>query len=195
MLEYCPGEDLSMYLKKHNNLTEKEAKIIMQQLFSGLKYLNDQPEKVIHYDLKPSNILLNNGEVKITDFGLSKVMDSNKNNTELTSQGAGTIWYQAPECHQRGQHPPLISSKVDVWSTGIIFYELLYGIKPFGQGLSQETVFKDQVIVNSGSVNFPSKPAVSSECKEFIRKCLDYNQDERFDVLEACNSLYLTGKK
>ena len=77
-------------MKKHKILTEKEAKSIMQQIFAGLKYLNEQPEKIIHYDLKPHNILLNNGEVKITDFGLAKIMDPNKNNLELTSQGVGT---------------------------------------------------------------------------------------------------------
>ena len=113
VLEFCPGEDLNMYMKKHKTLTEKEAKSIMQQIFAGLKYLNEQPEKIIHYDLKPHNILLNNGEVKITDFGLSKIMDANKTNLELTSQGVGTYWYQAPECFDTGTIPK-INSQVDV---------------------------------------------------------------------------------
>lgn len=195
VLEYCPGEDLNMYMKKHKLISEREAKSIMQQIFAGLKYLNDQPEKVIHYDLKPHNILLNNGEVKITDFGLSKIMDPNKTNLELTSQGVGTYWYQAPECFENGTSPPKINSKVDVWSAGVIFYELLYGAKPFGNNMPQEKVLKEQVIVKATSVTFPPKPSVSNECKEFIRRCLEHNADERWDVLDAYSVPYLMGKR
>ena len=52
------------------------------------------------------------GEVKITDFGLSKVMDCSDDSMELTSQGAGTYWYLSPECFVVGKEPPEISSKV-----------------------------------------------------------------------------------
>ena len=48
---------------------------------------------------------------------------------ELTSQGAGTYWYLPPECFVLGKEPPKISSKVDVWSVGVIFYQCLYGKK------------------------------------------------------------------
>ncbi|CAN0441904.1 unnamed protein product, partial [Laminaria digitata] len=53
---------------------------------------------------------------------------------ELTSKGAGTYWYLPPECF--GDNPR-ISSKVDVWSLGVVFYQMLYGVRPFGEGLSQ----------------------------------------------------------
>ena len=195
VLEFCPGEDLNMYMKKHKTLTEREAKSIMQQIFAGLKYLNEQPEIVIHYDLKPHNILLNNGEVKITDFGLSKIMDEGTTDVSLTSQGVGTYWYQAPECFETGPTPPKINSKVDVWSAGVIFYELLYAQKPFGNNMPQKKVLKEQVIVKATSVNFPPKPNVSNECKDFIRKCLEYCVEDRWDVLEAYNCSYLQGKR
>jgi len=102
---------------------------------SALKYLNEIKPPVIHYDLKPGNILLSNGsicgDIKITDFGLSKIMDEDNYNPEhgmdLTSQGAGTYWYLPPECFVVGKTPPKISSKVDVWSVGVIFYQCLYG--------------------------------------------------------------------
>ena len=195
ILEYCPGEDLHNYLKKHKTLTEKEARSIIQQIFIGLKYLNEQSEKIIHFDLKPHNILLNNGEVKITDFGLSKIMDSNKTNMELTSQGVGTYWYQAPECFETGTSPPKINNKVDVWSAGVILFEMIYGQKPFGHNMPQEKVLSDQVIVKATSVTFPNKPVVSPECKEFIKKCLEYRQEDRWDVLEAFNSPFVQGKR
>ena len=73
------------------------------------------------------------GDIKITDFGLSKIMDSDnydpEHGMELTSQGAGTYWYLPPECCVVGKTPPKISSKVDVWSIGVIFYQCLYGKK------------------------------------------------------------------
>ena len=70
--------DLSMYLKQHGVLTEREARGIIIQVVSALKYLSDQKQKVIHYDLKPANIIfVRPGEVKITDFGLSKIMPAN----------------------------------------------------------------------------------------------------------------------
>lgn len=195
ILEYCSGEDLHHYLKKHKTLTEKEAKSIMQQIFSALKYLNEQKEKIIHFDLKPHNILMNSGEIKITDFGLSKIMDPSKTNMELTSQGVGTYWYQAPECFETGNSPPRISNKVDVWSTGIMLYEMLYGQKPFGHNMPQEKVLSEQIIVKATSVTFPAKPLISNECKEFIRKCLEYRQDERWDVFEAYSSAFLQAKR
>ena len=126
VLEYCDGGDLDLYLKTRNKLQEREAKVIVAQIFSGLKYLNLQKRPIIHYDLKPGNIslmailllvvyccslllllfvrlvgfylnsphiLFSDGAVKITDFGLSKIMEENSNQMELTSQGAGTYWY------------------------------------------------------------------------------------------------------
>uniref|UniRef100_A0A8C9T5M9 Tousled-like kinase 2 n=1 Tax=Scleropages formosus TaxID=113540 RepID=A0A8C9T5M9_SCLFO len=137
VLEYCEGNDLDFYLKQHKLMSEKEGRSIIMQIVSALKYLNDIRPPIIHYDLKPGNILLVNGtacgEIKITDFGLSKIMDDDSYNSvdgmELTSQGAGTYWYLPPECFVVGKEPPKISNKVDVWSVGVIFYQCLYGRK------------------------------------------------------------------
>lgn len=90
VLEYCPGSDLDEYLKTQKVLSEREARNIISQVFSGLLYLSQRPKKIIHYDLKPGNILLMEGMVKITDFGLSKEMGDQDETTfgmELTSQG------------------------------------------------------------------------------------------------------------
>lgn len=74
-LEYCSGPELSKYMKKHINIPEKEAKIIIKQVLCALNYLSNLKERVIHYDLKPGNIMFHNGIIKILDFGLCKVME------------------------------------------------------------------------------------------------------------------------
>lgn len=65
------------------------------------------------------------GDVKITDFGLSKIVDTNVEGTciELTSQGSGTYWYLPPEC---SGIRPVISPKVDIWSVGVIFFQVYF---------------------------------------------------------------------
>ena len=75
ILELCSGPDLYNYLKENKSIVEKEAKLIISQILSGVKYLYDQKQKIIHFDLKPQNIIFHNGEVKITDFGLCKTLD------------------------------------------------------------------------------------------------------------------------
>lgn len=68
----------------------------MHQIFSALKYLYQLDQRVIHYDLKPSNIMFHHGIIKILDFGLCKLIDSEESRMELTSQGTGTYWYLPP---------------------------------------------------------------------------------------------------
>ena len=76
---------------------------------------------------------------------------------------------------------------------GVIFFELLFGQKPFGNNQSQQAILKDQTILNAREVSFPVKPQISDQCKEFIRKCLAYHHQDRFDVYEAYYSPYLRG--
>jgi len=187
-LEYCEGPDLSCYFKQHKIFSEREVKIIIKQILCGLKYLNEHKTKIIHYDLKPQNVIFHKGEIKITDFGLCKVVDSDASRIELTSQGVGTYWYLPPECFSLEDDPPLINSKVDVWSAGVMFYEMLFGMRPFGHNMSQEKILKEQIILKSYNVNIPTRPQVSNEAKEFLRKCLAYHQEDRYDVHQAYNS-------
>jgi len=194
VLEYCDGGDLDGYLKSQKLLPEREARCITSQIFSGLKYLNEQKRNIIHYDLKPGNILFCNGEVKITDFGLSKIMEEDSPYLELTSQGAGTYWYLPPECFENGKVPPKISSKVDVWSAGVILYQMLYGRKPFGNDVSQQKILTDNIISNA-KLEFPTKPTVTKETKDFISKCLTHRQDQRPDVFVCCNDPFIRYNK
>lgn len=186
VLEYCEGCDLDSYLRLHKMLSEKEAKSIITQVFSGLQYLAEQKRRIIHYDLKPGNILLHNGEVQITDFGLSKVMSETENTAEgmeLTSQGAGTMWYLPPECFETGDGAR-ISVKVDVWSAGVILFQMLYGRKPFGHDQTQEKMFREKTVTHQ-ELEFPSRPAVSDLAKDFMRRCLTRRATVRPDVQEA----------
>ncbi|KAL6474826.1 hypothetical protein MHYP_G00158660 [Metynnis hypsauchen] len=199
VLEYCEGNDLDFYLKQHKLMSEKEARSIVMQIVNALKYLNEIRPPIIHYDLKPGNILLVNGtacgEIKITDFGLSKIMDDDSYNSvdgmELTSQGAGTYWYLPPECFVVGKEPPKISNKVDVWSVGVIFYQSLYGRKPFGHNQSQQDILQENTILKATEVQFPAKPVVSPEAKAFIRRCLAYRKEDRIDVLQLASDPFL----
>ncbi|MEQ2157729.1 Serine/threonine-protein kinase tousled-like 2 [Goodea atripinnis] len=199
VLEYCEGNDLDFYLKQHKLMSEKEGRSIIMQIVNALKYLNEIRPPIIHYDLKPGNILLVNGtacgEIKITDFGLSKIMDDDSYNSvdgmELTSQGAGTYWYLPPECFVVGKEPPKISNKVDVWSVGVIFYQCLYGRKPFGHNQSQQDILQENTILKATEVQFPPKPVVSPEAKAFIRRCLVYRKEDRIDVHQLASDPFL----
>lgn len=190
VLEYCDGGDLDSYLKKFGCLAESEARVIIAQIFQGLKYLSEQKNPIIHYDLKPGNILFDEpGSIKITDFGLSKIMEEDTNSMELTSQGAGTYWYLPPECFD--VDTPRISSKVDVWSAGVIFYQMLFGEKPFGNNLSQQKILQQGIVNRSLVVNFPAVKKISNEAKDFISKCLTPNQDKRASVQILSQDPYL----
>uniref|UniRef100_A0A2K6L1P1 non-specific serine/threonine protein kinase n=1 Tax=Rhinopithecus bieti TaxID=61621 RepID=A0A2K6L1P1_RHIBE len=181
VLEYWEGNDLDFYLKQHKLMSEKEARSIVMQIVHALRYLNEIKSAIIHDDLKPGNILLVDGtacgEIKITDFGLSKIMDDDSygvDGMDLTSQGAGTYWYLPPECFVVGKEPPKFSNKVGVWSVGVIFFQCLYGRKPFGHNQSQQDILQENTILKTKKVQFPLKPAVSSEAKAFRRCCLAY---------------------
>uniref|UniRef100_A0A8B9LFA2 non-specific serine/threonine protein kinase n=1 Tax=Astyanax mexicanus TaxID=7994 RepID=A0A8B9LFA2_ASTMX len=198
VLEFCEGNDLDFYLKQHKLMSEKEARSIVMQIANALRYLNEIKPPIIHYDLKPGNILLVDGtacgEIKITDFGLSKIMDDDNygvDGMDLTSQGAGTYWYLPPECFVVGKEPPKISNKVDVWSVGVIFFQCLYGRKPFGHNQSQQDILQENTILKATEVQFPPKPVVSNEAKAFIRRCLAYRKEDRYDVHQLCSDSYL----
>ncbi|XP_034220660.1 serine/threonine-protein kinase TOUSLED isoform X2 [Prunus dulcis] len=197
VLEYCSGKDLDAVLKATPVLPEREARIIIFQIFQGLIYLNKRTQKIIHYDLKPGNVLFDElGVAKVTDFGLSKIVENDvgSQGMELTSQGAGTYWYLPPECFELSK-TPLISSKVDVWSAGILLYQMLFGRRPFGHDQTQERILREDTIIKARKVEFPSRPAISNEAKDFIRRCLTYNQAERPDVLAIAQDPFLTYSK
>lgn len=104
--------------------------------------------------------------------------------------------YLPPECFQtNSSNPPLISQKVDVWSVGVILYQMVYGRKPFGEDMSQETLLRENVILNIVNIEFPAKPAVSAECRDFIVCCLQKDVQKRWGVAELCEHPFITQTK
>lgn len=194
VLEYCDGPDLETVLKRRTRLPEQDSRAILLQVLSGMHYLShpgpdEKRQPIIHYDLKPGNILFDSqGDAKITDFGLSKIVDAREGESmELTSQGAGTYWYLPPECFvMDDQITVKISNKVDVWSIGVIYFQMLYGKRPFGHGLSQDRLLTDQTMLNAREVLIPDEPPVSEMSKQFIRDCLQYEVSCRLSIGELC---------
>lgn len=124
VMEYVEGMTLKQLLKKKGALSLSEAIDIMLQITDGIKEAHDS--YIIHRDLKPQNILIQeNGEIKITDFGIAMALNS----TQLTQTNSvmGSVHYLPPE-QASGKGATI---KSDIYSMGILFYELLTGHIPF----------------------------------------------------------------
>ncbi len=124
VMEYIEGKNLKQLLKKRGNLTVAEVVDIMQQITSAMSVAHDS--LIIHRDLKPQNILIkSDGGIKITDFGIAMALNS----TQLTQTNSamGSVHYFPPE-QASGKGATL---KSDIYSLGIMMYELLTGTLPF----------------------------------------------------------------
>ena len=124
VMEYIEGKTLKQLLKKRGNLTVAEAVDIMLQVTDGIAHAHDS--YIIHRDLKPQNIMIEeDGRIKITDFGIAMALNS----TQLTQTNSvmGSVHYLPPE-QANGKGATI---KSDIYSMGILFYELLTGVLPF----------------------------------------------------------------
>ena len=124
VMEYIEGKNLKDLIKKRGKLTVTEVVDIMSQISDGLSVAHDS--YIIHRDIKPQNIMiLENGMVKITDFGIAMAMNA----TQLTQTNSvmGSVHYLPPE-QARGKGSTL---KSDIYSMGILMYELLTGVLPY----------------------------------------------------------------
>lgn len=118
VLEYCNGGDLSNLIKK-GKIPEIQVKAYMKQLSNAFKYLINK--NIVHRDIKPQNLLLSNEQqiIKMTDFNFARELNDN----DLSKTFCGTPLYMAPEIILKCDY----STKADLWSLGLVMYEMVYG--------------------------------------------------------------------
>lgn len=131
MMEYVDGVNLREAMRA-GRFSPGEALQIVPKICGALHYAHEQ--NILHRDIKPENILLDSkGTVKIADFGIAKLMgESGKNDLTLTSKGQtlGTPHYMAPE---QIENPTSVDHRADIYSLGVVLYELLTGELPIGR--------------------------------------------------------------
>jgi hypothetical protein len=169
-MELLPGWDLEAILRSGENLLLPEKLDVTIQVCRGLQFAHEH--HVVHRDIKPSNIrLLDDGTVKIMDFGIAKL--ANTHGVTRTGMMVGTVHYMCPEAIQ-GQP---VDGRSDVFSVGVILYELLAGRRPFeGEGAT-EVLYK---IVQEAPPPLPNAGELTSELQEIVGRALAKNPAERY---------------
>jgi serine/threonine-protein kinase len=186
VMEYIEGKNLKDLLKKRGKLTVSEVVDIMSQIADGLSVAHDS--YIIHRDIKPQNIMiLENGLVKITDFGIAMAMNA----TQLTQTNSvmGSVHYLPPE-QASGKGSTL---KSDIYSMGILMYELLTGVLPYRGDNAVEIALKhlkeplpsirdelpdipqsvENIILKSAAKNPKNRYNDAREMYEDLKTCLD----------------------
>ncbi|ARK22674.1 serine/threonine protein kinase [Sporosarcina sp. P26b] len=124
VMEYIAGKTLKDYIHTHGALSAEHAVSIMQQLVSAISHAHHNG--IVHRDIKPQNVLMNGeDDVKITDFGIAMALNSTAHTK--TNSVIGTVHYLSPEQARGG----MATKRSDIYSLGIVFYELLTGELPF----------------------------------------------------------------
>jgi len=119
--EYCAHKDLSVWMERDHTTEEKMD--IIKQITSGIHYLHEH--NILHRDIKPQNILLHHGIIKICDFGFSVMI---KEQLQLCRTICGTPLFMSPELLLLQPY----TIKSEIWSLGILFYMMVYKVHPFG---------------------------------------------------------------
>lgn len=178
IMELCSGGDLY----SRDPYSEEQAARIVSSILSAVAYMHSK--KILHRDIKYENVLFVNNspqaEVKLIDFGLSKVYGDN---TELT-EGVGTIYTMAPEV-LRGSY----SEKADVWSVGVVAYMLLSSQMPF-YGRKKHHII-EQILNAQFDFRGRRWRRISDQAKAFVEELLVLDADERLDARTAMSCTWL----
>ena len=172
VMEYIKGKTLKQLIKKRGALTLSECIDIMLQLTDGVNIAHSS--YIIHRDLKPQNIMIqDNGEIKITDFGIAMALNS----TQLTQTNSvmGSVHYLPPE-QASGKGATI---KSDIYSMGIMFFELLTGNLPFKGDNAVEIAFK-QIKDDIPSVR-EINPSIPQSVENIILKATAKNPKNRYN--------------
>ncbi len=196
VLEKIDDGELFERIVRKTCLRQDESKALFKQLLTGLKYLHEQ--NIIHRDIKPENILLNitrrenpsqvqlgpwdedeiDIQVKIADFGLAKFTGE----MQFTNTLCGTPSYVAPEVLTKKGY----TSKVDLWSAGVILYVCLCGFPPFSDQLGPPSL-KEQILQAKYAFYSPYWDKIDDSVLHLISNLLVLNPDERYNIDEALN--------
>ncbi|CAM8958648.1 unnamed protein product [Rhodiola kirilowii] len=170
VMEYVKGGELFAKVAK-GRLKEDVAKKYFQQLISAVEFCHSRG--VSHRDLKPENLLLDeNGDLKVSDFGLSALPQQVRNDGLLHTR-CGTPAYVAPEVLRKKGYG---GAEADVWSCGVVLYVLLAGFLPF----QDENMMKMYTRIFKAEYEFP--PWFSTDAKRMISKLLMVDPSKRITI-------------
>ena len=181
VMQYCEKGDLAKYLNKRP-LKEKYALKYLKQISEAIKYLLES--NILHRDLKPNNILMTNvGNIALTDFGFARYFESDL----LLQTICGSPLYMAPEIIKNKKY----DYKSDLWSIGIIFYEMLMGFTPFKAKNIYELIRKiendDIIIPNKFNISYDSRDLLYSLLQKNPLDRITYEDFFDFHLLSKCD--------
>ncbi len=174
-MAFYDGQTLK-YILDERKVEPNEAVLIAHQIAAGLSRAHEAG--IVHRDVKPANIMLTNrGEVKILDFGVAKLSES----ADLTKVGStiGTAAYMSPE-QARGEK---VDTRADIWSIGVLLYEMLAGERPFGGTYEAAFVY---AIMNEEPG--PIKAALPDGLADIVSKCLSKQPGDRYQLCAEITS-------
>jgi serine/threonine protein kinase len=200
VMEYLQGQTLGQLLRSSKRLPVQRAINIVTQVCEGLKLAHGgvtlpgkgDRTKVVHRDLKPENIFIiktSLGELaKILDFGIAKIQTEQRENTHLTQVFIGTFHYASPEQVEVRQD---LDGRSDIYSLGVILYELLCGTDPFGFGeTAREMSQMSWAVAHASRLPIPLRHQPGCEAfpeavEAAVMRCLEKQPGDRFPTVQA----------
>lgn len=180
VMEYIQGDDLKHHLDKGERYTLQQAASIMNDLLSALDYAHRQ--NIVHRDIKPANLLIEaDGRIKLTDFGVARIQDSGEA-TRTKGTMVGTLKYMSPE----QVHGLPIDARSDLFSAGIVLYQLLTGTRPFDGTGDYEIIQKivAQAVQPPSAINPLLPPAID----RLVARALEKSRDDRYPTAQEFNA-------
>ena len=173
-MEYIDGRDLKSLLRETGKFPPAEAAGIIEQICHALEAAH--MEGVIHRDLKPQNVMIDaHGKVSVMDFGIARSMEIGTGGMTQTGALVGTPEYMSPE-QAKGEK---LDARSDLFSLGIIFYELLTGISPYKAETAMQSLYKRTVEPARPPIELISD--IPQELSDIVLHCLEIDKTKRFE--------------